>query len=74
MSIQCGPGSNPGVDAICGLNLLMVLSFVLRGFSLRSPVFPSSQKATFPIANSLLAQLRHFSNRTRIIFGFSFHI
>ena len=23
-SHQCGPGSNPGVDAICGLNLLWV--------------------------------------------------
>ena len=26
-SHQCGPGSNPGVDAICGLSLLLVLSF-----------------------------------------------
>ena len=24
-SYQCGPGSNPGVDAICGLSLLLVL-------------------------------------------------
>ena len=27
---QCGPGSNPGVDAICGLSLLLVAP---RGFS-----------------------------------------
>ena len=30
-SHQCG--SNPGGDAICGLSLLLVLSFALRGFS-----------------------------------------
>ena len=30
---QCGPGSNPGVDAICGLNLLLVHSLAPRGFS-----------------------------------------
>ena len=26
-SHQCGLGSNPGVDAICGLSLSLVLSF-----------------------------------------------
>ena len=31
-SHQCGPGSNPGVDAICGLSLLLVLSLGPRGF------------------------------------------
>ena len=40
-SHQCGPGSNPGVDAICGLSLLLVLSFAPRGFSPGTPVFPS---------------------------------
>ena len=40
-SHKCGPGSNPGFDPICGLSLLLVLSFALRGFSLGSPVFPS---------------------------------
>ena len=29
-SHQCGPGSNPGVEAICGLSLLLVLSPLLR--------------------------------------------
>ena len=43
-SHQCGPGSNPGVDAICGLSLLLVLSSALRGFSPGAPVFPSPQK------------------------------
>ena len=34
-SHQCGPGLNPGVNATCGLSLLLVLSLiVLRGFSL----------------------------------------
>ena len=40
-SHQCGPGSNPGVDAMCGLSLLLVLSFAPRGFSAGTPVFPS---------------------------------
>ena len=37
---QCGPGSNPVVDAICRLSLLLVLSFAPRGFSAGTPVFP----------------------------------
>ena len=40
-SHQCDPGSNPGVDAICGLSLLLVLSFAPRGFSPGTPVSPS---------------------------------
>ena len=40
-----GPGSNPGVDAICGLSLLLVLSFAPRGFSPGSRSgFPLSSK------------------------------
>ena len=50
-SHQCGPGSNPSVDAICGLSLLLVLSFAPTGFSPGSPVFPSPQKPTFPNSN-----------------------
>ena len=50
-SHQCGSGSNPGVDAICGLSLLLVLSFAPRGFSPGTPVFPSPQKPTFPNSN-----------------------
>ena len=38
---KCGSGSNPGVDAICGLSLLLVLSLAPRGFSPGTPVFPS---------------------------------
>ena len=36
-----GQGSNPSVDAIRGLSLLLVLSFAPRGFSPGTPVFPS---------------------------------
>ena len=51
-SHQCGLGSNPGVDAICGSNLLLVLSLALRGFSLWVLRFPLSSKTNiskFPI-------------------------
>ena len=51
-SHQCGPGSTPGVKAVCGLSLLLVLSLAPRGFSSGTPVFPSPQKPTFPNSNS----------------------
>ena len=38
---QCGPGSNPGADTICGLSLLSVFSLAPRGFSPGTSVFPS---------------------------------
>ena len=50
-SHQCGRGSNPGVGAICGLSLLLVLSLAPRGFSPGTPVFPSPQKPSFPNSN-----------------------
>ena len=56
-SRQCGPGSNPGVDAMCGLSLLLVLTLAPRGFSLGTPVFPSPQKPTFPNTNSTRNQV-----------------
>ena len=56
-SHQCGLGSNPGVDAICGLSLLLILSFAPRGFSPGTPVFPSPQKPTFPNSNSTRNQV-----------------
>ena len=40
-SDQCGPGSNPGVDAIYGLSLFLVLSLAPRGFSPGTPDFLS---------------------------------
>ena len=56
-SYQCGPGSNPDVDAICGLSLLLVLSPAPRGFSPGTPVLPSPQKPTFPNSNSTRNQV-----------------
>ena len=56
-SQQRGPGSNPGVDAICGLSLLLLLSFAPRGFSPGTPVSPSPQKPTFPNSNSTRNQV-----------------
>ena len=42
-SHQCGPGSNPGFDSICGLSLLLVLSFAPRVFSPGTfPLSPNS--------------------------------
>ena len=43
----------PGVDAICGLSLLLVLSLAPRGFSSGTLVFPSPQKLTLPNSNSI---------------------
>ena len=45
-SHQCGPGSNPGVDAI------MWVEFAPRGFSAGIPLFPFPQKPTSPNSNS----------------------
>ena len=56
-SLQCGPGSNRGVDAICGLSLLLVLSLSLRGFSPGTPVFPTPQKPIFPNSYSTKNQV-----------------
>ena len=43
-SHQCGQASNPSVDAIFGLSLLLVLSFAPSGLSPGNPVIPSPQK------------------------------
>ena len=56
-SHQRGPGSNPVVEAICGLRLLLVLSFAPRGFFPGTLVFPSPQKPTFPNSNSIRNQV-----------------
>ena len=56
-SHQCGLGSNPGVDAIYRLSLMLVLSLATRGFSPGIPVFSFPQKPTFPISNSTRSQV-----------------
>ena len=48
-SHQCIPGSNPGVDAICGLSLLLVLSLAPTGFSPGAPVYPLLKSQHFQI-------------------------
>ena len=54
---KCGPGSNPGVDAISGLSLLLVLFFAPRSSSPGTPVFPSPQNPTLPNSNSTRNQV-----------------
>ena len=41
---QCDPSQNPGVDSICCLSLLLVLSFAPRGFFSGYSSFPLSSK------------------------------
>ena len=45
-------------SASCGLSLLLVLVLAPRGFSPGTPVFPSSQKPTFPNSNSISTHWR----------------
>ena len=47
-SHQCGPGSNPGINAICGLSLLLVLSILrfsspLLGNHFQNPIRSGTQ-------------------------------
>ena len=59
-SHQCGQGSIPGLGIICGLTLLLVLVLAPGEVFLRvlSPVFPSPQKPTFPLAREIPQTLR----------------
>ena len=41
VSNQCGPGSIPGLGAICGLSLLLVRVLASRRFPPDAPIFPS---------------------------------
>ena len=59
-SHQCDLSSNPGLDAICWLSLLLVIFLALRGFSLGTPVFLSPWKPTLLNSNST------WSARTRL--------
>ena len=65
VSHQCGPGSTPDVDAICGLSLLLVLSLAPRGFSPGTPVFPSTQKPTLPNSKSIWKARTRFNEFVR---------
>ena len=46
-SHQCCPGSNPAMNAICGLSLLLVLTFAPGGFSPVLRFSPSLETNTF---------------------------
>ena len=52
-SHPCGSGSIFGLDAICGLSLLLVLFSTQRRFSPGTPVSPFPQKQTFPNSYSI---------------------
>ena len=54
-SHQCSPGWGPGIDAICGLSLLLVFSLAPRGFFPGTLVFPSPLK---PRARSIQPKFR----------------
>ena len=58
-------GSNPGVDAICRLSLLLVLSLSPRGFSPGTSVFPSPLKPTFSNSNSIRNARTRFNEFSR---------
>ena len=49
---QLSPSSDPGVNAICKLSLLLFLSFAPIGFSPGTLVLPSLQKLAFSNSNS----------------------
>ena len=49
VSHLCDPGSNPGVDAVRGLSLLLVLFFDPGGLSPGTPVFPCPRNQHFQI-------------------------
>ena len=72
VSHQCGPCSDPSIDALCGLSLLLVLSFLPRGFSPSAPIFPSSQKPTFPNSNS--TRIKETKNHSVDVLPLQIHI
>ena len=58
LSRQCDPGANPGVDAICELSLLLVLSFAPRGFSPDTTVKNQHFKISIQFVEVLPLKLR----------------
>ena len=64
-SHQCGLGSNPDVDAICGLSLLLVLSLASRGFSADTPdTLLKNQHFQIPIRSGTQGHVSTISSRT----------
>ena len=56
-SHQYGLVSNPNINVVCGLSLLLVLSLARRGFSLGTLLFLFPQKPTFSNSNSTRNQV-----------------
>ena len=63
---QCGAGSIPRLGVICGL----VLFSAPRGFSPRTPVFPSPQKPTFDLICIDLISFDFICARPHKLFSF----
>ena len=55
-SHQCGPGSNPSVEAICGLSLVLVLSLAPIVFLRVSPLI-ANQHFQIPIRSGTHAHV-----------------
>ena len=60
-SHQCGAGLFPGVDAICGLSLVLVLILAPKGFSPSTQVLSSPEKQTLPNFNSIWNARKHIN-------------
>ena len=73
-SHQCGPGSIPKSDAICGLSLLLVLSLAPRGFSPGTPVFPSPHPYSGSSSTSQKLKKKETIPPNRYLFYLFFYI
>ena len=60
-SHQCGAGLFPGVDAICGLSLLLVLILAPKGFSPGTQVLSPPEKPTLSNFNSIWNAWKHLN-------------
>ena len=70
-SHQCGPGSNPGVDAICGLSLLLVLPLATKVFFLQVLRFSLLFKNQHLISIRSGAHVHVFKNKL-LFYNYSF--
>ena len=60
-SHRCGAGLFPGVDAICGLSLLLVLILAPKGFSPGTQVLSCPEKPTLSNFNSIWNAWKHLN-------------
>ena len=64
-NVACSWGSKPGITALCGLSLLLALSFPQRGFFLQEFWFSLPQNPTFPNSNLILIARTHLNKFLR---------